>query len=457
MNTRKQLKTGGDPRALADYVALRDEMMKLSHPARPDVNWAYAETLCLRLFEHNGVDLQTAAWFTLARMHIAGVRGMNEGLTLINALLAHQWSVLWPSATHGRMEIIAGLNQRLQTVFRTLMPDEGDELAALYQTEKQLAALGETLGRHELKQAGRTDLFLQQIRQAITQLENRPHSESYPSGVVLPPQALQPLAASAHTTPDRLVYVVQPEARVEVAMAIPDKKNRPVLPFLSGVCSALILVALIAWSWRYLHTPSPLLQQLQASVSPLAAPLTPEQRNQLNQTAPLSAGEAEALLQSTRERLQWLMSLPPDWQQQRGHSLLAQLQSLDQRNRAVDQIQKGWQQQLEANAMPEEALGSWYAGMSQLQAFAEKLNALDSKRGKYLTVSELKSEVFAITQTFNKNPPLEELLRQLGSTEGAALQSLAQQVQSKMKLNQVLNRYYLLVDAENKNGEAEPQ
>ncbi|EMY7928784.1 hypothetical protein ABTG84_004949 [Klebsiella aerogenes] len=29
------LKTGGDPRTLADYAALRDEMNKLIHPARP--------------------------------------------------------------------------------------------------------------------------------------------------------------------------------------------------------------------------------------------------------------------------------------------------------------------------------------------------------------------------------------------------------------------------------------
>lgn len=32
----RHLKTGGDPRTLADYVALRDEINKLTHPARPD-------------------------------------------------------------------------------------------------------------------------------------------------------------------------------------------------------------------------------------------------------------------------------------------------------------------------------------------------------------------------------------------------------------------------------------
>jgi type VI secretion system protein VasL len=35
------LKTGGAPRTLPDYAALHDELSKLTHPARPDVNWQY--------------------------------------------------------------------------------------------------------------------------------------------------------------------------------------------------------------------------------------------------------------------------------------------------------------------------------------------------------------------------------------------------------------------------------
>ncbi|STW30300.1 membrane protein [Klebsiella michiganensis] len=41
--SERYLKTGGDPRTLADYTALRDEMNKLIHPARPDVNWPHVE------------------------------------------------------------------------------------------------------------------------------------------------------------------------------------------------------------------------------------------------------------------------------------------------------------------------------------------------------------------------------------------------------------------------------
>lgn len=51
MTSEVKLKTGGDPRSLPDYAALRDEISKLTHPARPDVDWCYVETLCLRLYE----------------------------------------------------------------------------------------------------------------------------------------------------------------------------------------------------------------------------------------------------------------------------------------------------------------------------------------------------------------------------------------------------------------------
>lgn len=45
--TERHLKTGNDPRTLPDYSALRDEFAKLSHPARPDVNWGHVEKLAL--------------------------------------------------------------------------------------------------------------------------------------------------------------------------------------------------------------------------------------------------------------------------------------------------------------------------------------------------------------------------------------------------------------------------
>lgn len=53
--------------------------------------------------------------------------------------------------------------------------------------------------------------------------------------------------------------------------------------------------------------------------------------------------------------------------------------------------------------------------MRQLQRLAGQLNALDEQKGKYLTVSELKTAVFAIMQSLNRAVPLEEQLRELAA------------------------------------------
>ncbi|HEY3987399.1 type VI secretion system ImpA family N-terminal domain-containing protein [Cedecea sp.] len=120
MNNRHKIKTGGDPRALPDYGLLRDELAKLSHPARPDVDWRNVEQLSLSLFSQNGVELQTVAWYTLARTRLATMAGLNEGLALLEALIVHQWGVMWPQPVHARMEILAGFSHRLQSLLRTL-------------------------------------------------------------------------------------------------------------------------------------------------------------------------------------------------------------------------------------------------------------------------------------------------------------------------------------------------
>lgn len=145
MTSEVKLKAGGDPRSLPDYAALRDEISKLTHPARPDVDWRYVETLCLRLYEHNGVELQTASWYTIARMHTTGLSGLNEGLALIAALTRHHWSVMWPLNTHSRLEIITGLFNRLQKTLRAMPPDNRDNLPLLYQTETFLKTLSDLL------------------------------------------------------------------------------------------------------------------------------------------------------------------------------------------------------------------------------------------------------------------------------------------------------------------------
>lgn len=441
MTSRKTLRTGGDPRSLPDYIALREEISKLTHPARPDVDWLQVENMVLRLFEHNGVELQTAAWYTLARMHIAGITGMNEGLMLLNALTMHQWSVMWPLNTHARMEIITGLNQRLQNVFRTLALTHSDHLNLLYQSEKGLMRLIETLSRHELKQASRLDVLLQQVRQAIFRLENAPQSGRYEPEVVLPAQAITTTPAEKYPNPEPMVYVVAPESETEVAKTPGSDSGRSVRAFIVGACSAVLVCGLLLWGWNALNTSSSAEQQLAASLGPLPDTLSSSQLSLLQQSKSVTAKQSEELVVKTQQQLAWLMALPPGWPLQHGQALISQARTLWPNNPAVLQMQKEWLHHQQANTLPLTALDGWQQGMEQLRQLAGRLNALDEKKGKYITVSELKSQVFSITQAFSRTVPAEEQLRQLATQPANSAASAALRLQTEQHLKQLSASY----------------
>lgn len=417
--TQRKIKTGGDPRSLPDYAALRDELSKLTHPARPDVNWRYAEKLCLSLFEQNGVELQTAAWYTLARTQLAGLFGLNEGLTILEALISHQWGALWPQPVHARMEILSSLSQRLQQRMRSL-PLNYSDLGQLYRAEQLLTGLGEVLQRLELKHLSQLDTLRTLMHNSAVRLENSDSTgSSIQPGIVLPGTVMNDATASTRDfaggpdedTPEsavKWVYVAQPEpqSNVEVlsTMPVPVKKWKS---FAAGMCTMLVISIVLAWSLHFLHRPDPLQTQLAASLAPFPVPLTSEQLGMLRQQTPLP----QDLIAQTQHQLARLDKLPPDWDIAYSRKLIEQVQVLwpEQAKALVQQ----WQQQINISVLPVDKTNGWHEGMTQLQALADKLNALDGQKGKYITVSELKSQVFGMLTSFRQTVPVEEQLRQL--------------------------------------------
>lgn len=330
MTSEVKLKTGGDPRSLPDYAALRDEISKLTHPARPDVNWRYVETLCLRLYEHNGVELQTASWYTIARMHTTGLSGLNEGLALIVALTRHHWSVMWPLNTHARLEIITGLFNRLQKTLRAMPPDDRDNLPLLYQTETFLKALSDTLARHELKQSNKVALPEAIVKGYITRLENQPVQGEASSPVILPAQALRSDASDVQehqTLPhSRLVYVVS-ETKAEPTSSLQKSPPTFLKPFVAGVCAALLAVSVAIPGWQFLTQPSPAEQQLRALLTPPPDELSADQMTQLSRT-PSLLNHASEWITLSGQQITRLTELPLAYNLQRSAQLLQQLMVL---------------------------------------------------------------------------------------------------------------------------------
>ncbi|EOV9655868.1 VasL domain-containing protein [Cronobacter turicensis] len=431
--TERHLKTGGDPRLLPDYAALREELGKLTHPARPDVNWRRVEQLSLLLFERNGVELQTAAAYTQARLRLLGLPGLNEGLAIIDALIARQWGNLWPQPVHARMEILSSLSQRVQQTLRTMLLRYAD-LGALYQAEQHVTNIIAVLERLELKHLSQMDALRLHLHNAAARLENDAEQGDAPPVV-------QNAADGSEARVDdvRRVYVAASAPAPDVTPPQPPVRHG-LKPFIAGMVTMLVAGSAVLMGWQAYHRPNPAQVRIAASLHAwpqvtASAAITAEQARQLN---------AATLLTQTRQRLDWLAAQAPDRNIRFACALARQAGALLPQHPQAQALTRQWRQQMSASAMPLQNLEGWRHGMTQLDELTARLNALDERRGKYLTGSELKTMVFNIRQAFAAMPPAEELLRQMAEQRQQGVVPTALRQETETRLNQLLYRYVLL-------------
>ncbi len=131
--------------------------------------------------------------------------------------------------------------------------------------------------------------------------------------------------------------------------------------------------------------------------------------------------------------------MSPLWLQEYGFSLASRAKEAD-----AERLRAQWLQSISGNALPVQALSGWHQGMEGLQALTRRLDALDERKGKYLTGSELKSMVFAITQDFARSTPVEEHLYRLSQADSTMPPPSVLQRQTEEQFNQLLNRYVLI-------------
>ncbi|WP_448512607.1 type VI secretion system ImpA family N-terminal domain-containing protein, partial [Photorhabdus laumondii] len=73
-------------------------------------NWPLIESLALTLFRTHGVDLQSAIYYTLARMQLSGLAGFTEGCELLAGVMVSQWDELWPPQPAVRADLLDWFN-----------------------------------------------------------------------------------------------------------------------------------------------------------------------------------------------------------------------------------------------------------------------------------------------------------------------------------------------------------
>ncbi|XBS71763.1 VasL domain-containing protein [Acerihabitans sp. KWT182] len=448
MTNGHRIGTGGDPRGFAEFTALHEELGKLHHPARPDMDWQRIEQLCLGLFRQNGVELQTAINFTLARIRLAGLAGLCEGIELIATLVNHQWAVLWPRQTHTRVALLAGLSEQLQQVWRMFHVDYGD-LALLYRAGRGVESICDALRSLELSHLCKLDLFRRTLNNTALRLENI--DDSLPKRDIPPSAGMQAqLPASfsiAAADSEPLIYVPHGKKpgprRIQVDHAPPRWKAW------QGLIAGISLSAMAFGGYMFFQASAvdSLKQTLLATVQPLPAPLSPSRIMSLEQDYPPSerAQAKPGITQATRERLDQIAHLSPLWAHHHGDGLLAQARQLWPYSEEINAMASGWQRQRLANATPEEELTGFSLAQTRLKQLEQQLNALEQSKGRYMTVSALKSAVFAIQQPLHRTLPLEELLRQYHEqTQNEAEPSPILRQQIERRFSELLNRFALM-------------
>lgn len=442
--TERHLKTGNDPRTIPDYSAMRDEIAKLAHPARPDVDWAHVEKLALNLFETNGVELQTAAWYTLARAQLAGLQGLNEGMAILDALIRYQWSAMWPASAHARIEILSSLNKRLQQLFRTLSLQRED-LPGLNQSIRLLSSTGEALQRLELHNASGFEPLRQMLQNATIRLENSDvtssQTESNLTDVALPVRA-------ERQNTQRWVYVVNSEPAVEVIRKSASRIT-PLVAYFGGILTAAVL-STVTYIFMPIVFSHPGEEALNRSLAALPTSMPLQAVDQLRQDAPAWLESGDTYAKQLTSRLNELSTLPPYWPLQYGNQLVEQTRHLYPNAKFTEELSADWRSKLQANSLPNTTITGWHKGVSELQILQDRLNQLDEKKGKYLTVSELKTAVFSISKSLSESVPVEELIRQLQNSPQDQPLSRDLLNRADLQLRQ-LNNSYIMATSDNQN------
>ncbi|MDC9593677.1 VasL domain-containing protein [Xenorhabdus sp. IM139775] len=392
------IRAGGSPLDRPEFAVIRDEINKTSHPAQPEVNWPLVESLSLTLFKGNGVDLQTAIYYTLARMQLGGLAGFTEGCELLAGVIVSEWETVWPPQPAVRTDLLEWFHTRTGSVLRQWDFTAGD-LRLIYRAERALQLIIDRLQQSDLKRLPRVENLLWFFQNAAKKLE-KPRQAAKPAAPVqMPPLVyLSPSDTGPDTPPPPPRHeppVGGTPPRVRVQFPEPPAKGPSAW---QGFGLGALLGALV-WVGSWLGFHKPLQQQLDAiTAQPAGARLAwlsrPElasyagQLARLAETPPLATWEAARRLTAAAEQ-RW-----PD-------------------SPVQQQATRQWQQQAAARIDSVPLAGGWQATHDRLTQLADKILLQERTRGSF-TLSYLKTALYDIQRSHGSEVPLEELLRQLG-------------------------------------------
>jgi type VI secretion system protein VasL len=427
------IKTGSDPRSLPEFNAIRDEINKVNRPSLPEINWRLIESLALTLFRNNGVDLQTAIYYTFARTQLNGLAGFTEGTELLAGIVVSQWEHLWPETPQARCEILEWYNARVGGLLRQYEIGN-DDLRMVYRAERALQLLADKLQQVELKRVPRIENLLYLMQNTVKRLDasGKTIKSSSPTNLKMSPMVYLSIPEpetdpriAGSSPPNKEEELSEPKIEVRFApSALPVKRLSVIWGFMSGVSLCLLTMAAV-----YFFYFRPIQQQLIALQDKPAGSVL--------------LWLARPDITTYGLQMKQLAALPPLENLHNAHlSVLMARQLWPADPRQIAESSR-WEQSLQAQATGITA-DSYFMLQGQLQALSDKLLQQEKIRGG-VSISYLKTAIYDMQTELTRQTPLEELLRQLNAVVGQHQQpspALIRQIDEQ--LNSYFIQYYQL-------------
>ncbi|WP_167509587.1 type VI secretion system ImpA family N-terminal domain-containing protein [Actinobacillus vicugnae] len=117
MQLIKNLYLGGSPADSDKFMAIREQINFANRPDK-STDWHKVETLSAQLLAENGVDLQTLAYYVVAKTTInTDYQTLFKHIELLAMVLPSYWKEIWPYGTQARITALNWLASKLVRKF----------------------------------------------------------------------------------------------------------------------------------------------------------------------------------------------------------------------------------------------------------------------------------------------------------------------------------------------------
>lgn len=426
----QMISTGGDPRSLPEFVALREEIDKASRPSQPEVSWKLVESLALTIFKNNGVDLHTATYYTFARTRLQGLAGFCEGVELLAALIGKAWQEFWPQSVEARTEMLDWFNSRTGNILRQQLTFSPADLPLLYRAERALQIICDKLQQVELKRIPRVEnllFFVQNTRQRHETPPNKIEHAPVARTLVYSPDVLSEEGPSPFLAQENIPGPEHTTTKVTActsgSVAKFSDHNRALFGFTVGVALMILLGGALWWT-----IVRPLQEQLNGLRNIPLVDAT------LWQSAPD--------IKSYPQKVEHLLSASPLAALEAGKQTILVATSRWPEREAQQNTTARWNDTLKLRAENSPSMRGYLQAQRELREFSD-LIVTQEKNKAGLTLSYLKTVAYKAESSLNEAVPLEAMLTQLQNDYKAGKNNPVLEKQFEERLNGLLSRYFL--------------